>query len=155
MPNSAWDDPSTSHGFHPPLHAPTPPTPDLEDLTRGADALQQMIKAAKNMGDGSDDLGIFHIQKAEASKLCQGSGLNPQTKQMIKPVNGYHRTCCRTCVTGAFRRARIVVEYDPTHSALVARVDRTQASNIRHWNLDKTRIKVDTLGNTDKYTKMA
>jgi hypothetical protein len=96
------------------------------------------------------DLGIFHIQKAEALKVPPDPGLNPQTKQIIKAVNGYHRACCRTCVIGAFRRAEIVVEYDPTHSALVARVDRMQASNIRHWNLDKTRIRVDTLGSADK-----
>jgi hypothetical protein len=78
------------------------------------------------------DLGNFHIQKAEASTVRPDPGLYPQTKQMIKTVNGHHRACCRTCAIGAFRRTGIAVEYDPTHSALVARADRTQATNIRH-----------------------
>jgi hypothetical protein len=39
------------------------------------------------------DLRIFHIQKAEASKMHLGPGLNSQMKQIIKVVNGYHRVC--------------------------------------------------------------
>jgi hypothetical protein len=85
--------------------------------------------------DGIDDgvdLGIFYVQKAEASKVRPNPGPNPQMKQIIKAVNGYHKAYCRTCVIGPFQKAGIVLEYDPTHNALVARVDRTQASNIRH-----------------------
>jgi hypothetical protein len=55
MPNPAWDDPSTSHVFHPPLYAPTPSAPDLEDPTRCADALRQTIEAAESMDDDPDD----------------------------------------------------------------------------------------------------
>jgi hypothetical protein len=54
IPNPVWDDPSTLHVFHTPLHALTPSGPDLEGLTRGADALRQMIEAAENMNNDSD-----------------------------------------------------------------------------------------------------
>jgi hypothetical protein len=55
MPNPPWGDSSTSHVFHPPLHAPIPSSPDLRNLTRGADALREIIEAAENMDDNSDD----------------------------------------------------------------------------------------------------
>jgi hypothetical protein len=84
MPNPAWDDPLTSHVFHPPLYAPTPSTPYFEDLTRAADALQQIIEAVENMeNDPDDDLGIFHLQKVETSTVCPDPGLNPQGGQRI------------------------------------------------------------------------
>jgi hypothetical protein len=55
MPNPACDNASTSHVLHPPLHAPAPSAPDLEDLTRGADELRPMVDAAENMDDDPDD----------------------------------------------------------------------------------------------------
>jgi hypothetical protein len=38
-------------------------------------------------------LAVFRIEKAKASKMRPASGLNPQSKQIIKTVNGYHREC--------------------------------------------------------------
>jgi hypothetical protein len=162
MPNPAWDDPSTLHVFHPPLHAPTPSAPDLGDLTLGADTLRQMIEAAENMGDDSDDqysepavLPLSRRRIALSRDQLNLEGLNDAQLAIvdrwfvIDVVPEDHKARCRMCVIGAFRRAGIVVGYDPTHNARVAPMDRTQASNIRHWNLDKTRIRFDTLGNTD------
>jgi hypothetical protein len=97
MPNPAWDDPSTSHVFHPPQNAPTPSAPDLEDLTRGADALRQMIEAAEDMGDDSDDeyleLAVGPISRHWPSDQIIHNAMEPiklsdhiQAAQMISAI---------------------------------------------------------------------
>jgi hypothetical protein len=54
------------------------------------------------------DLGIFAIQKDEAARTRSSSRLNPQTQQLVKMLNGYHKACCRNNITSASRRACIV-----------------------------------------------
>jgi hypothetical protein len=86
------------------------------------------------------DLGIFGVQKAEASRIRPRDGLIPQTKAMIKALGGYHKATTASIITSAFRRAGIVVEWNGAHRALTATVCKDGARNIRHWQWDKTRV---------------
>jgi hypothetical protein len=88
------------------------------------------------------DLGIFGLDKSEAARTRPSPTLNPQTRQIVKALNGYQKACCPNNITSAFRRAGIVTHWSAEHHALVARVDRTTAANVRHWTFDRTRISV-------------
>jgi hypothetical protein len=51
------------------------------------------------------DLGIFAVQEMEAARSPPHVGLNPQSRKIIKMVDGYFRATCPDNVIGAFRRA--------------------------------------------------
>jgi hypothetical protein len=87
------------------------------------------------------DLGVFANQKTEAARTRPSPELNPQTKQVVKMLNGYQKACCPNNITGAFRRAGIITYWSPLHNELLAKVDRTTADRVRHWShLGKDRI---------------
>jgi hypothetical protein len=88
------------------------------------------------------DLGIFGLEKAEATRIRVPDDVTPQTRQIVKAIGGYLRACLPNCVVSAFRQAGIVSDWHTTHNALVARIDREATTRIRHWNLSRTRIPI-------------
>jgi hypothetical protein len=54
------------------------------------------------------DLRIFAVQKTEAKRVRPGTGLNPQTVQVPKILNGYRKAAvCRNKVISGFVRSGI------------------------------------------------
>jgi hypothetical protein len=88
------------------------------------------------------DLGLFNLEKAKAARTKPMKELNPQTRQVIKALHGYQKACCPNHATSAFRRVGIITYWSVQHHALLARVERRAAVNIRHWLPDKRRIPV-------------
>jgi hypothetical protein len=92
------------------------------------------------------DLGIFAVQKIEASRTRPSPDLNPQTQQLVKILNGYTKACCPNNITSAFRRAGIVTYWSVEHKEILATVDRETATEVRHWRLAKDRITLRSAG---------
>jgi hypothetical protein len=87
-------------------------------------------------------LGIFAVQETEVARCRPHPGLNPQSRKIIKMVDGYYRATCPDNVIGAFRRAGIASEWDPGRNGLVAKVAREGAASVRSWHFSKSRIAV-------------
>jgi hypothetical protein len=89
------------------------------------------------------DLGIFNLEKAEGARTKPVKALNRETRQIVKAVNGYQKACCPNNVPSALRRPAVITYWSPHHNALLARIERLSAVNIRHWLPDKRRISVN------------
>jgi hypothetical protein len=87
------------------------------------------------------DLGIFGLQKAEASRCRPHRGLNPQSAKCMRMLDGYQKATCPDNITAAFRRAGIITEWSPAKGALIAKVRRELATEVRHWQFTKTRLR--------------
>jgi hypothetical protein len=79
------------------------------------------------------DPGIFSLEKAEATKAKPMKILNPQTRQLIKVLNGYQKARRPNDVTAAFQRTGIVTYKSIEHQNLLAQVERSSATNIDYW----------------------
>jgi hypothetical protein len=88
------------------------------------------------------DLGIFAVQKMEAARCRPSASLNPQSKKIIRMVDGYFRATCPDNVIGALRRAGITCEWDSAKHCLIAKVAREGAGSIRDWHFSKVRIAI-------------
>jgi hypothetical protein len=85
------------------------------------------------------DMLIFARQKQEAARTRPEDGLNAQTRQIVKMINGYEKACCANTITSAFRRAGIITQVGEG-GYVIAMVNRECATGVRHWNLEKHRI---------------
>jgi hypothetical protein len=88
------------------------------------------------------DLGIVGVQKKEAPPCRPQADLNPQSKKIIKMVDGYFLATCPDNVIGAWRRAGITCEWDSGKYCLIATVAREGAGSVRDWHFSKVRIGV-------------
>lgn len=95
------------------------------------------------------DLGIFGLEKAEAMRTrISCDDLGPQTRQVARALVGYMKACVPINVIGAFRQAGIVSHFSKARGALVPTVNRQSAKRVRHWELSRTRIPIESLGNS-------
>jgi hypothetical protein len=90
------------------------------------------------------DLGIFGLQKMEASRIRFGVRFNPQTEQLLPTLGGFRKAATPYNVTLVFRVARICSRYSQCHETLLTFIDRKAAVNIGHWKTTKTRISIDS-----------
>jgi hypothetical protein len=74
------------------------------------------------------DLGIFALEKAEAAQTKPCPAQNPETRQIVKALNGYQKACCPDNITSAVRRAGIVTDWSSEHQIL-------EAANVRSWEI--------------------
>jgi hypothetical protein len=86
------------------------------------------------------DLGVFGTQKAEASRIHPHQNLNSQSQKICKALCGYHKATTRPNIIGAFRRAGIISYWSDEHNCLLAKIQREEAKNVRHWTFNKSRI---------------
>jgi hypothetical protein len=73
------------------------------------------------------DLGIFQIEKAEASQTRPSSRLNKQTRQIAKGFNGSQKAYCPNNVKSRPRNALIC-----SASGIVRPMDRSTAADVRY-----------------------
>jgi hypothetical protein len=98
------------------------------------------------------DLVIFALQKAEASRIHPGIGLNPQTVQVLKVVNGYHKACCPSNVISAFQNGAIEPDMREVYggedgkqllgSVRTVKINRAKARKVRHYEIRGKRVNV-------------
>jgi hypothetical protein len=88
------------------------------------------------------DLGMFAIMKAESARIYAHIDFNAQTKKLVKMVSGWQKATTTVNIIKAFRRAGIIAVWNPEVNALVCRIDRAAASEVRHWNGEKHRIPI-------------
>ena len=79
------------------------------------------------------DLGLFANQKRWQGNISVDSRLNKQTKQAIKVLDSLRMAATPKNITGAFRKSGIVNRYDTNSGHLLARVDRSSATAVRHY----------------------
>jgi hypothetical protein len=63
-----------------------------------------------------------------------------QTRQIVKALNSYQKTCCPDNVTSAFRRADVVTYWDAGHQGFSASMDRSIAADVGHSAFGKHRV---------------
>ena len=95
------------------------------------------------------DLLIFALQKSEMQQMRIRNELNWQTKQVIKILDSWQRVTVPRNIIAAFRRGGLIVQWDQDQGKLIASVDRSHATAVRHFDLeehpethDKKRIRI-------------
>jgi hypothetical protein len=99
------------------------------------------------------DLGIFALQKAEATRMRPGQGLNPQTVQVLKILGGYGRATCPNIVISAFQRGGIETYLRDVYSGpndsgsylgfvKTVRINREKATKVRQYDIPGKRVNV-------------
>jgi hypothetical protein len=98
------------------------------------------------------DLGIFAFEKTEAKPVRPGTGVNPQTVQVLKILNSYRKAAiCTNNVISVFVRSGIEPYVRDIYAAdektligfvTTVRVNREKARKVRHWKIEGKRINV-------------
>ena len=79
------------------------------------------------------DLLIFGLQKQEIQKMRLQQDLNWQTKQVVKILDSWRKVTVPRNIIMAFKRGGLIVEWNANDQKLVARLDRSFAKCVRHF----------------------
>ena len=78
------------------------------------------------------DLGLFGVQKRWQSNITLPSHLNKQTKQVIRMIDALRMATTPKNVIGAFRKAGITSQFSFEKGRLMADVNPSLATSVRH-----------------------
>ena len=79
------------------------------------------------------DLLIFGLQKQEIQEMRLQQDLNWQTKQVVKILDSWRKVTVPRNIIMAFKRGGLIVEWNANDKKLVARLDRSFAKCVRHF----------------------
>ena len=79
------------------------------------------------------DLGLFAVMKRWQSNISLPPDLNKQTKQIVRMLDSLRMATTPKNVIGAFRKAGIVGQFSIEKGTMLATVDRSQATAVRHF----------------------
>ena len=78
------------------------------------------------------DLGLFAVLKRWQSNITLPAHLNRQTKQVVRMLDALRMATTPKNVIGAFRKAGIVGRFSIEKRQMLATVDPSQATAVRH-----------------------
>jgi hypothetical protein len=97
-------------------------------------------------------LGDFAVEKTEAKRVRPGTGVNPQTVQVLKILNWYRKPAiCKNNVISVFVKLGIEQYIWDIYAAdektligfvTMVTVNREKARKVRHWKIEGKRINV-------------
>ena len=79
------------------------------------------------------DLGLFAVLKRWQSNIALPAHLNKQTRQVVRMLDGLRMATTPKNVIGAFRKAGIVGQFSLEKGQMLATVDPSQATAVRHF----------------------
>jgi hypothetical protein len=96
------------------------------------------------------EVGLFALHKSESRRMQTLLDLNVQTLKLIRMLCDFQKAATPINVIGAFRRAGILSQWDGHAGTPRCFVDRTQATELRHWRQSRNRIPVQRLLSEDR-----